>query len=381
MKNDELTETTIIQPDTHIGLGDHGNVSHEELCGKYRTLVTGRAIYYPVAYLFVKELGRGRQGVVFLCKRQGARGCVTRRAIKIFDPDLYRSPQEYWTDMERISFQITKLHNLQSPHLVSRYAYEETHGIGYIEMEAIDGMDMRTFLDSRHLETVKSKSTEYEWDSFTRKIIMVEDDHVSLQPGLVVFMLRRMLRGLERLHSAHFLHCDIKPGNVMIDRLGSVKLVDFGRAIVQGERLTFLLGAPMYMAPEIHINKTVSVQSDLYSTGLVGLEMLRGRQLVENSGAQMSDEDLLAIKKDVSENISDYLPKHVKRHKNLVKTLKGLLEFDQSKRFKSTKEAEIGHNSLRVADQEFAKTSQVIEYEREIGYYLSKLLEPTAELE
>jgi serine/threonine protein kinase len=187
------------------------------------------------------------------------------------------------------------------------------------------------------------------------------------------------LRGLERLHSAHFLHCDVKPGNVMIDRLGSVRLVDFGRAIIEGERLTFLLGAPMYMAPEIHTQKTVSAQSDLYSAGLIGLEMLRGCQLVENS-SKLNDQELLAIKRDASENLSDYLPRQlVKRQKNLVKTIRGLLEFEPRKRFRSTKEAEIGDNSLRVADQQFAKSSQVVEYEREIGHYLSKLVDPDTE--
>ena len=59
-----------------------------QLAANYRAILAARAIHYPVAYRFPRELGRGRQGIVFLGLRQGARGCVTRHAIKLFDPSI-----------------------------------------------------------------------------------------------------------------------------------------------------------------------------------------------------------------------------------------------------------------------------------------------------
>ncbi|HEY8240768.1 MAG TPA: hypothetical protein VIH35_04940, partial [Kiritimatiellia bacterium] len=96
-----------------------------QLVGNYRAIVEARAIYYPVAYRFVRELGRGRQGIVYLGLRQGARGSVTRHAIKIFDPGIYPSAKKYWTDMGRIAAQTTRLQTVKSPNLVTPDIYEE----------------------------------------------------------------------------------------------------------------------------------------------------------------------------------------------------------------------------------------------------------------
>ena len=87
----------------------------EELVKRYHALLRANAIYYPVAYQFLEELGRGRQGVVFLGLRQGARGCVTRHAIKVFDPGIYKSTETYWTDMGRIASQISSLQTMRTP--------------------------------------------------------------------------------------------------------------------------------------------------------------------------------------------------------------------------------------------------------------------------
>jgi serine/threonine protein kinase len=76
------------------------------------------------------------------------------------------------------------------------------------------------------------------------------------------------------------VHSDVKPSNIMIDRLGYVRLIDYGRANIINERLSFLLGTPLFMAPEMHRREYALSQSDLFSVGLVGLEMLRGEPLM-----------------------------------------------------------------------------------------------------
>ena len=133
------------------------NMDMEHLRNNYASIVNTKAIFYPVAYQFLKELGRGRQGRVFLGLRQGARGCITEQAIKVFDPQIYRNTEEYWTDMGRIAFQISKLQRIQSPNLVAMSSYEETCGIGYVQLEAIDGIDLGRLLSRDHLEFTKRK--------------------------------------------------------------------------------------------------------------------------------------------------------------------------------------------------------------------------------
>ncbi|OVE75218.1 hypothetical protein BVX97_05245 [bacterium E08(2017)] len=345
----------------------------DDLEETYQTIIRSRAIHYPVAYQFVRELGRGHQGTVFLCERQGARGCITKHAIKLFDPGIYRSAEEYWTDMGRIASQISQLHGVQSPNLVTRHSYEETYGIGYVQMEAIDGMDIRSLLNKQHLDIFRETSSEAEWKRFSETAFIIEDGKVSFRPGLVVYILRRILRGLERLHSMNFLHCDIKPANAMIDRLGNVKIVDFGRAVIEGEKLSFLLGAPMYMAPETHLGKRVGIQSDLYSVGLLGLEMLRGEPFIDSE--EMGEDELVEAKMQLPSQLSNMLPGHVKKHKHLVRTIKRLIQPYPEDRYESALEAEVGDDGLKVVDQQLMKSSDSVEYDLEFSDYLSRLVD------
>jgi len=347
-------------------------VSMNQLKNNYQSILRAGAIYYPVVYQFVEELGRGRQGVVYLCHRQGARGCVTKHAIKVYDPGIYRSPEEYWTDMGRLASQITRLQALQSPNLVPMHSYEETYGIGYSQMEAIDGLDIRRLLSGDHLETAKRNSSPEEWARFTKQLFHIENNNIALQPGVVVYILRRMVRGLERLHSVNFLHSDIKPANIMTDRLGTIRIVDFGRAVLIGEKVTFLFGTPMYMAPEMHKREPGLSQSDFFSIGLVALEMLTGNPLMD---ANADEDALLKIKMELPDRLGDLIPPHVQKEKALIRIIRRLLEPEPAKRYGSAKEADVGSEGLIVVDTQFAKEGVTADSGRILSDYLSKLVD------
>ncbi len=347
------------------------------LKANYDSIVRMRGIYYPVAYQFSRLLGEGRQGKVFLGQRQGARGCITEHAVKIMTPDLYRSSEEYWTDMGRIAFQISRLQRLRSPHIVMSHAYDEAQGIGYTQMEAINGVDLRRFLSRDMLDYAKSRCTQREWHKFTQNIFNVNPNRMSVQPGVVVHILRGILRGLECLHSEHFLHSDVKPGNIMIDRLGYVKLVDFGRAVVLGERQSFLMGSPMYMAPEMHRREETTIQSDLYSAGLVGLELLRGERLIPDD--ETTEEDLLAVKMNLHEQLPSLLPSNVLVNEELVAILRKFIHPDPARRYAAAKDAEIGPDGLLIIGRQLVHAGLDTEYERDLAEYLSKFMDSRTE--
>jgi len=353
--------------------GHFPSLTMERLKENYHNLVREQAIYYPVAYRFVRELGRGRQGIVFLGLRQGSRGCITRHAIKLFDPSIYRSPREYWTDMGRIAAQTSILQTIRSPNLVARDVYEETGGIGYVQMEAIMGFDLRFILTGGHLERVRQASSPEEWSRYTDVIFRLGGPRPAIQPGVALYIMRQMLRGLEALHELGFLHCDVKPSNTMIDRLGYVKLIDYGRAIRIGERPLFLLGSPMYMAPEIHRRERFTVQADIYSVGIVGLEMLTGRPLIESG--RPSESELLEIKRGLPDRIPQLLPDDVRRNETLVALLRRFVEFTPENRFGSASEAE-SSSGLRIVHRQLTQLGKDTEYGRELEAYLEKLLPP-----
>lgn len=347
-------------------------MSKGQLLENYNAIINTSAIFYPVAYQFVKEAGKGRQGRVYLSMRQGARGCVTEHAIKVLDPAIYNSAEEYWTDMGRIALQISKLQRMQSPNLVSQYLYDETYGIGYIQLEAIDGLNLKEFRKKSYFDLALKKLHSKEKSKLTRNLFRIDGEKLKVQPGIVVYILRQVLRGLERLHSMNYLHCDIKPDNIMIDRLGVVKIIDFGRAVMINEKLSFLLGSTMYMAPEIHRREAPTVQSDLYSLGVLAVELLMGEPFVTNEN--ISEEELLKIKQDLSGNLNDMLPAYVRVNKSLVDIIRKLVEFEPAKRYMSATDADVGDEGLRIIDKQLVHAGLDSEYERDLSEYLSKLV-------
>jgi serine/threonine protein kinase len=342
----------------------------EQLVGNYRAIVKMRALFYPSAYRFGRELGRGRQGVVFLAFRHGARGCMTRHALKLFDPGIYGTVRKYWTDMGRIANQISRLQSVNAPNLVGRDIYEEANGVGYVQMEAIDGLDIQHLLYGDHFARVRARSTPEEWARFSDVIFRFEDGRVRIQPGVALYIMRQSLRGLEALHDAGFVHCDIKPSNLMCDKIGIVKVVDYGRANFVSEKITFLLGSPVYMAPEIHRRETYLVQSDLYSVGLVGIEMLRGESVVH---PRLSEEDMLKYKLQLPPRLPELLPPHVRRNRDFVALLQRMIHPDPAQRFANAEEAESGSEGLALLHKQLTMLGKDSEYDRDLESYVSKL--------
>jgi len=341
------------------------------LMENYRALIREGMIPYPVAYRLNGELGRGCQGIVFKGYRHGARGCVTLHAIKLFDPGIYSSGERYWTDMGRIADQVCRLQRVNSPHLVGREIYEESNGIGYTQMEVVEGINVHDLLYGKHMDAVLARCTPEEWTRYNDVIFRHDQGIRSIQPGVVLYIMRKALRGLEVLHHSGFLHGDIKPANLMIDRLGILKIVDFGRATRINEKTSLLLGTPLYMAPEMHRRGNSLIQSDLYSLGLLGLELLRGRPIT--SPSRTDDHELLAIKEDLPRRLDELLPPYVRQNQPFVKLLRQFLDPDPARRFASAVEAESMHQGLAILHQQLTKMGIDSQYDRDLQSYLRHL--------
>jgi len=373
LDGDRLAESTRLTTATEGNEGPGGK-GMAQLIANYKAILDAQAIYYPVAYRFTRELGRGRQGVVYLGMRQGARGSITRHAIKVFDPAIYPNAKKYWTDMGRIAVQTSKLQTIKVPNLVAPDIYEEYNGIGYLQMDSITGVGLRYLLDGEHLERARQNSRPEEWASFTDVIFRIKDGRVAIQPGVVIYIMRRVLRALEGLHDAGYVHCDVKPANIMIDHLGYVKLIDYGRATLVNEKGSFLLGTPVYMAPEMHRRQPAMVASDIYSVGLVILEMLRGEPLI--SGPISSENQLLTVKMDLAKKLPDLVPDHVRQNEVFVAVLRRFLDPDPARRYGNAQEAESGKDGLLAVHKQLALAGKDTEYGRELENYLSKLVNP-----
>lgn len=360
---------TAEERDAFIGMG------RKQLIENFQSILRTHAIFYPVAYRFHRQIGEGRQGVVFLAERQGSRGCITQHAVKIFDPGLYSSVKKYWTDMGRIAAQVSRLHSARSPNLIDCDIYEETNGIGYIQMEMIEGMNLRAFL-----KLCKQRYLNRNWHSArankrVQTILNLYDNKLCIQPGVAVYVMRQMLSGLETLNAARYLHCDIKLSNAMIDPLGYVKLIDFGRAVMMDEPTNHLIGTPLYMAPEVHGRRPAIVQSDIYAVGLVGLELLRGQRLSTDRSA--TEDELLKLKLTLPQRLESLLPPYVRVNQQLVHILQRFLHPDPGQRFADAQSAESGANGLAMVHKQLTQMEIDSDYRRDLARFLSQL-EPKA---
>lgn len=109
-------------------------------------------------------------------------------------------------------------------------------------------------------------------------------DHPKPDLETVRRMVEQVAAGLQAFHHQEMLHQDLRPENIMIDRAGTVKIIDFGSARVAGidemqgpVHPAELLGTIQYAAPEYFLGEAGTRQSDVFSLGVLAYQMLSGR--------------------------------------------------------------------------------------------------------
>jgi predicted Ser/Thr protein kinase len=126
------------------------------------------------------------------------------------------------------------------------FEYGEDGPHRYIVMEFIDGIDLHLLARERSLTMVEAC-------------------------GLIL----QVCEGLHAIHEQGIVHRDLKPTNLMRDKRGVVRLLDFGVARETGDAaFDEVWGTPEYMSPEQSLGRPADVRSDIYSLGLVFLELL-----------------------------------------------------------------------------------------------------------
>ena len=102
-----------------------------------------------------------------------------------------------------------------------------------------------------------------------------------LAPERLIGLFRQVCKGLQAAHEAGLVHRDIKPENIMVGEIAgrrdTVKLVDFGIAMILGEHASRHAGTPYYMPPEGLLSGAIDGRYDIYSVGCVMYEMLAGK--------------------------------------------------------------------------------------------------------
>ncbi|KAH0791844.1 STE family protein kinase [Histomonas meleagridis] len=106
--------------------------------------------------------------------------------------------------------------------------------------------------------------------------------YVQCDESQVAFIIKKVLRGLKRMHEKGIVHRDLKCGNIFLSKAGSIKIGDFGfstqlNPLKTETRSDYIVGSPYWMAPELSDRTAYSFSSDIWSIGIMCIEMTTGK--------------------------------------------------------------------------------------------------------
>jgi eukaryotic-like serine/threonine-protein kinase len=198
-------------------------------------------------YRVENELGRGGMAKVY----RGQDTVLGRTvAIKILAPQ-YAEDQSF---VQRFRREAQAAARISNQTIVSVFDTGSDDGVHFIVMEYVEGRTLADYLTGGG----------------------------RIMPDRAIDIAIDVARALEAAHAQGVIHRDIKPGNIMLDGQGDVKVTDFGIARVTATAETVaqtaaVLGTASYLSPEQAQGQPVDVRSDIYSLGCVLFEMVTGR--------------------------------------------------------------------------------------------------------
>lgn len=249
-------------PDTQKFCGECGTplINAEDAQSSFtRTLETPidtltRGTLFAGRYEIIEELGRGGMGAVYRAEDTKAKEEV---ALKFIKPEVAADKKT----IERFRNELTTTRKIAHRNVCRMFDLGEERGAYFITMEYVPGEDLKSFI-------LRSKR---------------------LSIPSAISIAKQICEGLAEAHSLGIVHRDLKPGNIMIDKKGNARIMDFGIArLLKTEGITdagIAIGTPEYMSPEQVEGMPVDPRSDIYSLGVILYEMLTGGRPFEANSA------------------------------------------------------------------------------------------------
>jgi serine/threonine protein kinase len=251
---------------TRLPTADAGNIDRltEELVRvglltffQAKQLKQGRYKRFLIAgkYRLLELLGVGGMGAVYLCEHRLMKRLV---AVKVLPLDKSSSDQSL---LERFYREARAVAALDHPNIVRAYDIDEADQVHFLVMEYVDGASLQELV-------AKSAARKQMFD-----------------PVRAAHYIAQAAAGLGHAAGLGLIHRDIKPGNLLLDRTGTVKVLDMGLArffdhrhdgITQRFDDKCVLGTADYLAPEQVTGENVDVRADIYGLGGTLYFMLTG---------------------------------------------------------------------------------------------------------
>jgi serine/threonine protein kinase len=199
-------------------------------------------------YQLRRLLGKGASGTVYLGVDTFSKAVV---AVKVIDSRVFEDPEHGEIHRQQFLNEASLAGKLEHPHIVSILDAVVTGKPSYVAMEYVAGGNLTQLLGA--------------------KPVPVED---AIQIGF------KCCGALDYAFKQGIVHRDIKPANIMVAQGTDVKIADFGAAYLKSSAPTETvnIGSPAYMSPEQIEGGELSLQSDMFSLGIVLYELLTGRR-------------------------------------------------------------------------------------------------------
>ncbi|MBL8767519.1 MAG: protein kinase [Planctomycetes bacterium] len=204
-------------------------------------------------YKLLQRLGRGGMGTVYRALQLSLNREV---ALKILSPELSRDP----AFVERFLKEARAAGQLNHPNIVQVYDVAQDSGLLFYAMEFVPGGTVEDKLN---------KDGPMPWADALK-------------------LLNDAARGLQYAELKKIVHRDIKPDNLMLTEIGTVKIADLGLALAQhdGGDALGIVGTPHFISPEQARGQTLDTRSDLYSLGATFFRILTGKTMFHGESAE-----------------------------------------------------------------------------------------------
>jgi serine/threonine protein kinase len=271
-------------------------------------------------YQIIEELGKGGMGKVY---RVVDKKLDEEVAVKLIKPEIASNRKT----VERFSKELKFARKIVHKNVGRMYELMEDESRYFITMEYVSGQDLKGLIRQTGQLTV----------------------------GKSISIAKQVCKGLAEAHKLGVVHRDLKPHNIMIDKEGNARIMDFGIArSLDAEGITdakVIIGTPKYMSPEQVEGEEVDQRSDIYSLGIILYEMVTEKTPFDGDTA------LSIALKHKTQTPPEPREFNAQIPEDLSRVILKCLEKDKQKRYQSAEEV---FSELQRIEKEFPTEERII---------------------